>query len=52
MTTAEISGILLNIGAISAIAGIGWFSWDYNARGPGWLLGIGIVALIIGKATS
>lgn len=46
------SGVLLNIGAILGIWGILWVMWDKYSIAPGWLLGFGLLSLIIGGALS
>jgi hypothetical protein len=42
------SAILLNIGAILGLWGVVWLLWDKYSNAPGWLLGIGLVTLIVG----
>lgn len=40
--------ILVNIGAISGFWGILWLLWDKRSTAPGYLLGVGLVAVIVG----
>lgn len=40
--------ILVNVGAISGFWGFLWFLWDKRSTAPGYLLGVGLVAVIVG----
>ena len=42
------AAVLQNIGAVFGLWGIVWRMWDRNAMAPGYLCGVGIVALIAG----
>lgn len=43
-----ISAALFNVGTVTGLLGIIWYALDHNATAPGWLLGAGLICLVIG----
>ena len=46
--TQHLGALIADIGFVVTLWGGIWLLWDKRAIAPGWLLGIGLVCLLVG----